>query len=96
MNPTTDGRILWEHASSYTSDSDEEDEQWQNRLNEATTLNYNMMIRSLHLITTQARYLLTYDGLTMMDEFLSKFENAVLEQLWFDALKWALRATLAH
>lgn len=32
VNPTTDGRIFWEHESSYTSDSDEEIERWQNRL----------------------------------------------------------------
>jgi len=30
---------------------------------------------------------LTYDGLSVVDEFMSKFENAVPEQQQFDALK---------
>jgi len=51
-----------------------------------------MMIRSLRCVTTESRELLTYDGLTTLDEFLSKYESAVPEQQQFDALKWALRA----
>jgi len=72
------------------SDSDKEVERWQNRLHEVTTLNCNMMIRSLCCMTTMARELPTYDGLTAMDEFLRKFESTVPEHQWFDALKWAL------
>jgi len=45
---------------------------------------------------TEARELHTYDGLTTMVEFLRKIESVVLEQQRFDALKWALRATLAR
>ena len=37
-----------------------------------------------------------YDGLTAVDEFLTKFESAVPEHQWFNALKWALRAMPAH
>jgi len=48
VNLTTDGRISWERDNSCTSDLDEEVEQWQNWLHEVTTLNFNMMIRSLH------------------------------------------------
>jgi len=44
---------------------------------------------------TDAREPLTYDGLTAVDEFPGKFENAVPEQQWFDALKWVLRVTPA-
>ena len=76
VNPTADGRISWERESSYTSDSDEEVERWQNQLHEVTTLNCNMMIRSLRRMTTEERELLTYDGLTVVDEFLRKFESA--------------------
>ncbi len=36
------------------------------------------------------------DGLTIIDEFLTKFEIAVPEHQRFDALRWALRATPAH
>jgi len=44
----------------------------------------------------EARELPTYDGLTEVDEFLSKFKSVVLEKQWFDALKWALHATPAR
>ena len=96
VNLTTDCRISWERESSCTSDSDKEIERWQNQLHEITTLNCNMMVRSLCFMTTEARDLPMYDGLSTMDEFLNKFESAVPEQQWFDALKWALCATLAR
>lgn len=51
-------------------------------------LNYNMMIRSLRCVTTLDHNLLMYDGLTTVDEFLSKFESVVPEQQRFDTLKW--------
>lgn len=93
MNPNADGRISWERESSCTSDSDEEVERWQNPLHEVTMLNCNMMGRSLHCVTIEVRELLKYDGLIVVDEFLRKFESAIPEQQWFDALKRALRAT---
>jgi len=40
-----------------------------------TTLNCNMMIMSLHCIATETRDLPTYDGLSKVEEFLSKFEK---------------------
>ena len=92
MNPTVDGRISWEHESSYTSDSDEETERWQNQVHEVTMLNCNMMVRLLRCVTTEVRDLTWYDGLTAVDEFLNKFEREVPKQQQFDALKWALRA----
>ena len=80
MNPTTDGRISWERNSSCISDLDEELERWKNQLHEVTMLNCNMMIRSLCCVTIEATKLPTYDGVTVVDEFLDKFESAVLEQ----------------
>ena len=80
VNLTVNGRISWACKRSCPSDLDEEIERWQNRLHEVTTLNYNMMIRSLHCVTKEARELLTYDGLTSVDEFLRKFESAIPEQ----------------
>ena len=95
-NLTANGRISWERKSSCTSDSDEEVERWKNRLREVTTLNCNMMVRSLRCVTTKERGMPTYDGLKTVDEFLSKFESAIPEQHQFDALKWALCATPAQ
>lgn len=79
VNLTADGRISWEHESSCTSDSDEEVERWKNWLHDVTMLNCNMMVRSLSCMIIEARELPTYDGLTMMDQFLSKFECIVPE-----------------
>lgn len=93
---TTDDRILWERKSSCTSNSDEEIERWQNRLHEVTTINYNMMVKSLRCVTTEVRDLPMYNRLTAVDEFLNNFEREVLEKQHFDALKWALRATPAR
>jgi len=95
-NPTAEGRISWEHADSCTEDSDEEDEHWHNRLNGTTMLNCNMVTKSLCCVKAQDRELPMYDGLTVVDEFLIKFESTVPEHQRFDALKWALRAMLAH
>ena len=95
MNPTANGRISWERVGSCTSDLDEEDERWHSWLNEVTTLNCNMMTQSLSCIIAQAQDLPTYDGLKMVDDFLGRFESAVLEPQQFDALKWALLVTHA-
>ena len=80
LNPTADGRFPWEHESSCTSDSDEETEQWKNWLHEVTTLNCNMNTRLLHYISTEVRYLPTYDGLSEVDTLFNKFEGEVHEK----------------
>ena len=85
-----DGHISWERESSYTLDSDEEIERWQNQLHEVTTLNYNMMTRSLRCVSTKVRDLPTYDVLSEVDAFLDKFEREVLEKQCFQALNWVL------
>ena len=79
VNPTTHGRISWERESSYTSNLDEKIERWQNRLHEVTTLNYNMVIRSLCCVTTEVRDLPMYDGLKIVGDFLNEFEKEVLD-----------------
>ena len=80
VNPSVDGQMSWEHESSCTLDSDEEIKRWQNQLHEVTTLNYNMMIRSLRCVATKTRDRPTYDGLSEVEEFLNKFEKEVLKQ----------------
>lgn len=92
VNPIVVGKISWERESSCTSNLDKEIEQWQNWLHEVTTLNCNMMIRSLCCMEIEIRDLPMYDQLIMVDDFLNKFEIEVPEQQRFDSLKWALRA----
>jgi len=77
----------------YASDSDEKDERWRNRVNEATTLHYNMMTKSLYCIKVQNRKLPMYDRLKVVGDFLDKFESVVPEYQRFNALKWALHVT---
>ena len=79
VNPTAERRISWECRNSCTSDSDGEDKHWYNWLNGVTTLNCNMMTRSLYCVRAQDCELSMYDGLTAVDEFLTKFESAVPE-----------------
>ena len=80
VNPMTDERISWEHDSPCTLDSNDEIEQWQNRLHEVTTLNRNLMVRSLRRVMTKARELSTYAGATNVEEPIDRCEKARMEQ----------------
>lgn len=48
-----------------------------------TTLNCNMMTRSLRYVLTEVMDLPTYDGLSEVDTFLDKFEREVSEKKRF-------------
>lgn len=91
-----DRRISRGCVESCTTDSDEEDEQWRNRMNGVTTLHCNMVTKSLYYVRIQDRKFPTYDGMTIIVEFLTKFEIVVLEHQWFDTLRWVLHATPAR
>lgn len=93
VNPTADGRISWEHDSSCMLDSNEEIERWQNRLHEVTTLNYNMMIRSLQHMMTEARKLPADDGATNGKEFVDQCGNTITKQKRHGVQKGALHVT---
>lgn len=43
-------RISQGYVEPYNGDSEEEEEQWQNRMNGATTLNCNMLTKSLYCV----------------------------------------------
>jgi len=51
-----------------------------------TTLNWNMMKRSLHFISTKVRGLPSYNGLSEVDTLFNKFEREMLEKQRFPAL----------
>lgn len=91
----TNGRIAWDQESSYTSDSNEELEHWQNHFHEVSTLLCNMMMKSLHYVSSEVSKLTYYDGLTDVDKFLDEFECEVPEDHHFQELYLALCATLA-
>jgi len=88
------GRKISEgYTKPYTDESEEEDKQWQNRMNMATSLNCNMLTKSVYYLKAQDCELPVYDRLKIVNEFLEKFESAIPEYQQFDALKWALRVT---
>jgi len=96
VNLTINRRIAWDHKSSYTSDSDEDLEHWKNWLDEVSTLRYNMMTKFLRCVSPEIRNLPHYDGLSDVDCFLDAFEREVPKNHRFQALDWALHATLAR
>jgi len=55
MHSTENRGTSWEHDSICTMDSEEEAERWRNRLQGVTTLNCNMMTRSVRRIATKER-----------------------------------------
>lgn len=96
MNPTGDRRISWERDSSCTSDSDEEIERWQNRPHEVTTINCNMMVRSLRRVTIKAREIPIDGGAMKVQEIVDRCETTSLEQKQQGAQIVALGATTAQ
>lgn len=77
INPTTDGHISWEKDSSCQSDSNEELVNWQNKLQVVSTLWCNMLTKSFHFISIEARKLPYYYGLDDVNIFLDHFERDV-------------------
>lgn len=55
-----------------------------------------MMTRSMYCVRAQDHKLPMYDGLIVVDEFLTKFGSVVPEHQRFDALRWALCAMPAR
>lgn len=96
VNPTTDGRIAWDHKISCTSNSNEELEHWKNRLHEVSMLCCNMMTKWLRYVSSEVRILPYYDFLTDIDKFLDAFERGVPEKHFFHALDLVLCAMLAR
>ena len=83
-------QIAWDRESSFTFGFDYELEYWQNHLHEVSTLRCNMMMKSLHCVSSEVRKLPYYDGLTDVDLFLDKFEHEILKDRRFQTLELAL------
>ena len=62
INPTTDGMLNWEKDSSCFYDSDEEMENWQNRLHDVSVLHCLRVTRNLRCISLEVRELPYFDG----------------------------------
>ena len=62
ISPTADGNLSWKSTSSYTSDSGEALENWQNRLHEVSMRRCARVTRSMRRVETKSRELPTYEN----------------------------------
>ena len=79
MNPTADGKLGWEKDSSYTSDSEEELKNWQNRLREVSTRLCVRITKVVRCMKTEVCDLPFYDGLGNVDILFRDYERQVPE-----------------
>lgn len=96
VNPMVDGWIEWDYKSSYTSNSDEELEHWQNMLHKVSRLCCNMMTKSLRCLSSEVRNITYYDGLIDIDKLLDAFKREVPEGHRFQKMDLALRTMPAQ
>lgn len=89
----TNGWISWDRKSCCTFDLNKELEHWHNRLHKVSTLQCNMMTKSLRCASSKVTKLPYYDGLTNVDMFLDEFEPKIPEDHRFQALELMLRIT---
>ena len=76
--------IFWEKESECLSYTDNEMDNWKNRLHD---------VSALHYISTEVRELHFFDGSGEVETFLRKLEEEVLEERWLWALNFSLCAT---
>jgi len=86
----------WEQDNSSTSDSEEELENWQNRLHEVSTRQCEKMTKAVHSMTIEVCDFPFYDGLGTINNFLEEYKEHVTKCQRLLALNLALRATPAR
>ena len=96
INPNVYGNFKWEKDSSCFSNSNEELENWQNRLHEVSVLHCNRVTCALHCITSEVHYFPHYDGTTDVNPFLGELERSVLIEQRFHTLDLGLHTTPAR
>lgn len=96
INPTTYGKLNWDHDSSCTSYSEEGAKNWQNGLHEVSTNYCARMTKVAHCMPSEGHNLHYYDGFGNLDTFLTDYKEQVPENQRFSALDITLRATHAR
>jgi hypothetical protein len=94
INPITDGNLSWRSDNTCSSDSEEAQENWQNKLYEVSTWRCARLTREVHCINTIISNLPTFDGLNHLETFLLEFEETVLVQQRLLALEEDVKYTL--
>jgi hypothetical protein len=96
VNPTADGVLSWRSITSCASDSDTGLENWQQRLHEVSTRRCARIDRAIRWVGTEIREPPSFHGVNDLEEFLTRYENEVLENQRLLALDIALKATPAR
>ena len=78
INPTVDGNLSWKSASSCTSDSGKDLENWKNILHEVSMRRYAIVTRFVRRVENELHELPTYEGLPNLAAFLNEFEGLVM------------------
>ena len=77
INPSTDGMLRWHYASSYTSNSEEGLENWQNRMHEVLGRHCAQLTKSLRWIGNEVCDVPMFVGLCKSQELLQEYEAQV-------------------
>jgi hypothetical protein len=96
VNPTADGVLSWRSITSCASDSDTGLENWQQRLHEVSTRRCARIDHTVRWVGTEIREPPSFHGLNDLEEFLTKYEEEVLENQRLLALDIALKETPAR
>jgi hypothetical protein len=96
VNPTADGVLSWRSITLCASDSDTGLENWQQRLHEVSTRRCTRIECTVRWVGTEVREPPTFHGLNDLEEFLTNYEEEVLENQRLLALDIALKETPAR
>ena len=77
INPTTDGNLSWRSVISYTSDSDDALENWQNKLHEVSMRRCARIARFVCRVGVETSVLPTYEEFPNIPSFLEEFEEKI-------------------
>jgi len=92
----SDGKMSWRSTSSCDSDSDQDLENWQNRLHEVLMRRCAYMTKSLRWIGFEVCEPPSFNGTNDLDSFVYMYQMKIPEKGWLRALDVALKATPAR
>lgn len=75
VNPTIEGKLSWERDNSCTLKSEEELENWYNRLHEVSTKPYAIITKSVRYMISEVCNIPSYDGLGDVNNFINDYEE---------------------
>jgi hypothetical protein len=95
VNPNAYGVLIWRSITSCASNSDAGLENWKQRLHEVSTRMCVRIDRVVRWVGTEIREPPSFHGVNDLEEFLTKYEDEVLENQRLLALDISLKATPA-